>query len=128
MASVLIVDDEMAIRDVLRRVAESGGHTVRTAANAHQALELLRESHANVVMTDVHMTGPNGLWLADHIREQFPESAVVLATADATIPSLEKLRRGIVGYIVKPFQRAQVLAAIEEGVRWAASARNLQDR
>lgn len=126
MASVLIVDDEAQVRDVLRRVAESGGHAVRTAGDAHGALHALMTQAADVVLTDVHMVGANGLWLADQIRQQFPQSAVVLATADDTIPPAESLRRGIIGYILKPFERQRVLAAIDEGVRWAAGARGLQ--
>lgn len=126
MASVLIVDDEKPVRDVLKRMAESGGHAVRTVGDAHDALHALRTDGAEVVLTDVHMVGPNGLWLADQIREQFPHSAVVLATGDQTIPPVESLRRGIVGYIVKPFKRSRVLEAIDEGVQWVASARHLQ--
>lgn len=126
MASVLIVDDEAAVRSVLRRMAESGGHAVRTAGDAHTALSALQTEGAEVVLTDVHMVGPNGLWLADQIREQFPLSAIVLATGDSTIPPIESLRRGIVGYILKPFQRRPVLDAIENGARWVAEARALQ--
>jgi DNA-binding NtrC family response regulator len=125
-ARVLVVDDEAAIRELLRRVLEAEGYAVWTAHDAHSALALMAEQGAHVVFLDVHMPGANGLWLADQIREQYPTAATVLATADATIPPVQNVRRGIIRYLVKPFQRDDILRAVEDGVRWSEALRNMQ--
>lgn len=126
MPTVLVVDDEPSIRELLQRILQPEGYTVATAHDAHSALKAMVEHSPQVVFLDVHMPGANGLWLADQIREQFPTAATVLATADRDIPPVESLRRGIIAYLVKPFQRLDVLRAAEDGVRWSAALRNMQ--
>ena len=83
------------------------------------ALTLMAGAQAvpQVVLCDVHLRdGPNGLWLADRIRERHPTTAMILATGDATVPPVQSLRKGIVAYLVKPFRREDVLQAVEEGL------------
>jgi CheY-like chemotaxis protein len=118
--SVLVVDDEPAIRKLLQRVLESQGHEVRTAPDASTALSLIAEAQPTVVLCDVHMPGSNGLWLADRIRERYPTTAIVLATADQEVPPIESLRPGVVAYLVKPFRAERVIAAVADGARWSA--------
>jgi len=126
MARILVVDDEENIRELLRRILEPEGYQVSAAHDAHSALAAIIEQSPHVVFVDVHMPGANGLWLADQIREQFPTVATVLATADQDIPPVESLRRGIIGYLVKPFQRLDVLRAAQDGVNWSSALQNLQ--
>ena len=126
MPTVLVVDDEANIRELLRRILEPEGYTVADAADAPTALCAMSVHSPHVVFLDVHMPGENGLWLADQIRQQFPTSATVLATADPDISTAERLRRGIIGCLLKPFSRDDVLRAAADGVQWAAALRNLQ--
>jgi CheY-like chemotaxis protein len=126
MPTVLVVDDEATIRELLRRILEPAGYTVTDAQDAPSALAAMAAHTPHVVFLDVHMPGENGLWLADQIREQFPTSATVLATADPDISTNDRLRRGIIGCLLKPFKRDDVLRAAEDGVQWAAALRNLQ--
>ena len=126
MPTVLVVDDEASIRELLRRILEGAGYTVAAAGDARSALAAMAEHSPHVVFLDVHLPGSNGLWLADQIQARFPTSATVLATADRDIPPVENLRRGIIGYLMKPFGRADVLRAAEDGVNWSAALRNLQ--
>jgi DNA-binding NtrC family response regulator len=126
MATVLVVDDEGSIRELLQRILESAGYVVATAADANSALKAITEHDPDVVFLDVHMPGANGLWLADQIRERFPTVATVLATADRDLPPVENVRRGIIQYLVKPFQIEDVLRAAEDGVNWSAALRNMQ--
>jgi CheY-like chemotaxis protein len=126
MPTVLVVDDEANIRELLRRILEPAGYTVADAQDAVSALAAMAACHPQVVFLDVHMPGENGLWLADQIRQQFPTSATVLATADPDIRSDDRLRRGIIGCLLKPFNRDEVLRAAEDAVQWAAALRNMQ--
>jgi CheY-like chemotaxis protein len=126
MPTVLVVDDEANIRELLRRILEPEGYTVEDAKDAASALMAMSTHTPHVVFLDVHMPGENGLWLADQIQQQFPTSATVLATADPDIPNADRLRRGIIGCLLKPFNREDVLRAAEDGVQWAAALRNLQ--
>ena len=123
MARIVVVDDEDAVREVLRRILVEEGHDVEVAHDAHAALTVIAEHNPDVVFVDLRMPGANGLWLADQIRDQHPTTATVLATGDAYVPPTESLRHGIVAYILKPFRRSQVLRAAEEGIRWSAYAR-----
>jgi DNA-binding NtrC family response regulator len=125
MASVLIVDDEPDVRNALKIFLRPSGHDVVEASDAQTALSMMAEAPPAVVLCDVHLrNGPNGLWLADRIRERHPTAAMILATGDATVPPTQSLRKGIVAYLVKPFKRENVLQAVEEGVRWSDAQSN----
>ena len=126
MPTVLVVDDEAPIRELLRRILEPEGYTVADAHDARSALAAMSAHSPHVVFLDVHMPGENGLWLADQIREQFPTSATVLATADPNIRAADRLKRGIIGCLLKPFNRQDVLRAAEDAFQWAAALRNMQ--
>ena len=93
------------------------------AADAPAALLALRSTAAHVVLCDVHMPGPTGLWLAERIRDSYPTTAIVIATADATLQPAQTFRKGIVGYVLKPFRHDLLLQAVREGVRWASAQR-----
>lgn len=123
---MLIVDDDASIRELLRRILEPAGYTVVTAHDAPSALTAMKDHEPHVVFLDVHMPGPNGLWLADQIRTQFPTAATLLATADRDLSPIENTRRGIIGYLIKPFQYEDVIRAVEDGVNWARALREIQ--
>jgi DNA-binding NtrC family response regulator len=126
--SILIVDDEAQIRELLGRWLEAAGYEIREADTAERALEIMAERAAVVVMCDVEMPGNGGIWLAEQLRQRFPLSAMVLATALDTVPPVTSMKSGIVEYLVKPFERKRVLNAVAAGVAWhtGAAARLLQ--
>ena len=72
--SVLVVDDESGIRDLMSRWLKSVGFMVKTASNAEDALDSLRARPAAVALCDINMPGHNGLWLADRIRREHPDT------------------------------------------------------
>lgn len=128
MASVLIVDDDPRIRELLRRWLEPAGHTLRFGEDTNSALAAIAEKQPAVIVLDVHMPGANGLWLADRVREMAPATAIVLATADKTVPPFESLRKGVVAYVLKPFRREQLLHAVAAGVQWSDAAAEEEHR
>jgi DNA-binding NtrC family response regulator len=122
MASLLIVDDDPRIQELLRRWLKPAGYTLRFAENANVALAAIAEQQPAVIVCDIHMPGPNGLWLADRVRDIAPTTAILLATGDGNVPPFETLRRGVVAYVLKPFQRDQFLRAVSTGVAWSQTA------
>jgi CheY-like chemotaxis protein len=84
-AIVMVVDDYIAIHQLARRILEPEVTWWSPAADAPAALLALRSTAAHVVLCDVHMPGPTGLWLAERIRDSYPTTAIVIATAGATL-------------------------------------------
>jgi putative two-component system response regulator len=121
--SVLIVDDENGARDLMTRWLESGGYSVATAANAEEALSRLNVQPAAVALCDIRMPGHDGVWLAERIRQQFPETAVIMATgvhdADAAV---QTLRQGVIDYLTKPFGKQRLREAVTRGLEFHHSA------
>lgn len=117
--SVLIVDDDVRIRQLLHRWLVPQGLELREAADAQAAVALIAERAPSVILCDVHMPGQDGLWLAERVRTIAPSTAVVLATGDSGVSPYESLRKGVVAYVLKPFVRDQVLAAVQRGLRWS---------
>jgi two-component system alkaline phosphatase synthesis response regulator PhoP len=126
-ATVVVVDDHAAIHQLARRILEPEGYMVVSAADAPAALLALSSTAAHVVLCDVHMPGPTGLWLADRIRDGYPTTAIVFATADPTLQPTQTLRKGIVGYVLKPFRHDLLLQSVREGVHWASAQRGQRD-
>lgn len=126
MRSVLIVDDEPRIREILVRFLAPAGYAVNEAADADAALALVAATAPDVLLCDVQMPGHDGLWLVEQLRLRFPAVAIVLATADANVPPVVSLQGGVVEYLVKPFEREGVLAAVGRAIDWheAAAARS----
>jgi len=113
---VLIVDDDEGVRRVLSRWVADMGYTVQAAADADSALDILREHQVDVALVDVRMPGHDGIWLLDQARRLFPETALVLATGLTEMDPMVTLRPGVVGYIVKPFNRDDLAKVINRGI------------
>src|SRR5687768_2616733 len=93
VTSVLIVDDENAVRDLMTRWLESGELSVTSASSAEEALGRLEAAAPAVAVCDIRMPGRDGLWLAERIRRRCPETAVIMATGVQDIgPAIESLR------------------------------------
>ena len=123
--SVLVVDDENGVRDLISRWLESGGYSVASAASADDAIGVLEAGPAAVAVCDIRMPGHDGLWLADRIRHQFPETAVIIATGVQDVgAAVQSLRRGVVDYLTKPFGRDRLREAVVRGMEWHRAARD----
>ena len=122
MSSVMIVDDEDGIREILTRWLSGEGYDIREAPDAETALEKMAEAAADVVMCDVEMPGHGGLWLAAQLGERFPATAIVLATAVDSVPPVTSLKPSIVAYLVKPFAQNLVVQAVSRAVEWHGMA------
>ncbi|HMF59663.1 MAG TPA: response regulator, partial [Vicinamibacterales bacterium] len=121
--NVLVVDDESGARDLMARWLESSGYTVTTAASAEEALGRLQDQPSAVALCDIRMPGHDGLWLAGKIREQYPETAVIMATGvQGAGPAVETMRRGVIDYLTKPFGRERLREAVTRGLEFHHAA------
>lgn len=124
-ASVLVVDDETGVRELMARWLASGGYDVRTAANADEALQRVHHSAPAVALCDIRMPGHDGLWLAHQIRHDAPETAVIMATGVQDVGSaVTSLRQGVIDYLTKPFGRDRLRESVVRGMEWHKSARD----
>jgi two-component system response regulator PilR (NtrC family) len=104
MSNLLIVDDEQGIRQLLTLVFGRAGHAVRSAENGRQALALLREEPADLIISDVKMPDIGGIELLRASQELAPGVAVVMMTAFATVDTArEAFKLGADDFIQKPF-------------------------
>jgi DNA-binding NtrC family response regulator len=117
--TVLVIDDEPSIRELWARILADAGYGVKSASTAVEAARLLTEAPTAVAICDVHLAGASGLWLAELIRREYPNTAIVLATGDAALPPRETLRPAVVAYVIKPVSRQDLLAAVETGIAWS---------
>jgi putative two-component system response regulator len=121
--SVLIVDDETGVRMLMCRWLEAGGYRVDTAGSAEEALKRLALVPSAVALCDIRMPGQDGLWLADRIRQCYPETAVIMATgAPDAGAAAASLQHGAVDYLTKPFGRDRLREAIDRGLEWHRAA------
>ena len=112
MANILFVDDESAIRDMLKTVLKLAGHRPLEAADANQARQILQEQGADLALVDIMMPGEDGFSLArDLIASGIP---VLFLTAKTAVKDrVRGLRMGAEDYVLKPFEPEELLARID---------------
>jgi response regulator RpfG family c-di-GMP phosphodiesterase len=121
--SVLVVDDDTGIRELIARWLASGGYAVRTAGSATEALDRVHDTPPAVALCDIRMPGQDGLWLAQQIRHDAPETAVIMATGVQDVGSaVTSLRQGVVDYLTKPFGRDRLRESVLRGLDWHRTA------
>jgi putative two-component system response regulator len=114
---ILIVDDEVTIRKLLRQKLSREGYQCEEADNAKQALDKLRSNLTELVILDIRMPGKSGIELLPEIRANYPDTAVVMATAVAeTNIAIQCMKQGAYDYISKPFILDEVALCIERAL------------
>ena len=122
MHSVLIVDDEPSVRNIMARWVAALGLQPKTAASAEEALETLRTEHYDLAVIDVMMPGRDGMWLAGELQRDHPHTAVVIATAYTELLDGDAQSRPIADLLVKPFQRDRFELAVDRSRQWRKQA------
>lgn len=112
-STVLVVEDDAALREALQDSLELAGYRVCPAADAEQALLLLERAPIGLVLSDVQMPGMDGHALLQAIKQTKPGLPVVLMTAYGQIDkAVEAMRSGAADYLPKPFENDRLLAAV----------------
>jgi putative nucleotidyltransferase with HDIG domain len=118
VARVLVVDDQQAMRDVLREGLETTGYTVATAASAQEARQLFDAGDRfDLALCDIDMPGESGVQLLSWLKEKDPDLAVVMVTGigDAGT-AVSAMLSGALDYVCKPFSLAEVRARAEKAL------------
>jgi len=112
--TVLVVDDDSAMRDMVASLLEDEGIHATVVNGVDEALQRLAESDFDVVLSDIRMPGRTGIDLLGGIRELRPQTPVVLMTAFGSIDSaVEAMQAGAFDYVTKPFKRDTLLVTIQ---------------
>ena len=117
MASILVIDDDQSIREVLRKVLERAGHTVSEAADGKAALRSFAGDPTDVVITDIYMPEMDGIEFLIRVREAFPEARIIAMSGggfldqESVLDAASKL--GAVGVLEKPFSPEECLEVVQ---------------
>jgi len=117
MATILVVDDERAMREFLTVLLEKQGHHVIAAPDGEQALEIVARQPPDLVISDVRMPKVDGIGLLTGIREKHPHLPVIMITAYASSDStIQAMRLGADDYITKPFRIDEIRLVVEKAL------------
>ncbi len=102
--TLVIVDDERAIRESCREVARTLGYTALAADSAEQAYRLIEAQNIDVVLLDLKLPGATGLEALNKIKQRHPDAEVIVVTGCATVQSaVQAMKNGAYDYVTKPF-------------------------
>ena len=111
--TVLVVDDEPRVRELLRRWLEPWGYDVTEAGTASEALDVMLTEPASIVLLDIRMPGYDGFWLMERVRAKWPRTVIIMATGNDDLAVVMKSQRaGAVDYVTKPFGRELLRQAL----------------
>jgi len=126
-ATILIVDDEPEIREVLEEYFTTHGYTAIGAESAAAARAIAARQPVDLALVDIHMPGEDGLSLARHLRERYAKLAVVMLTsAGMVVDRIVGLEMGADDYIAKPFDPRELLARVRSVLRRTSSTKRAQ--
>jgi len=122
---VLVVDDDASVRKVLAALLRQAGHAPVEADSGERALAELVGCSVDIVLTDLRMPGMDGMALLKRVAREWPCVPVVMITAHGTVPvAVEAMRAGAADFILKPFDREDVLHAVNKALATAAHLSN----
>jgi len=114
---ILVVDDDDAVREAIAALLQEEGYTCERASGAQTALDSLRAAEHPLVISDMRMPVHDGMWLLDRIKEEHPDTAVIMLTAFGdTEAAVECLRKGAVDYLLKPPRGTSLVRAVERAL------------
>jgi DNA-binding NtrC family response regulator len=112
-ANLLIVDDELIVRDSLSKWFHEEGYDVTVAESAQDALQKMAQTHFDLALVDIKMPGTDGVELQRRIHEIDPELLVIMMTGYASVETaVAALKNGAYDYVSKPFDPEDVLVRI----------------
>src|SRR5205823_11854063 len=115
---ILVVDDEEAIREIVSSMLQNAGYAATQAASGKQALEILGSGEEfQLMLSDLMMAEMDGIALLDRVQDCYPDMPAIMVTAVHDISvALAAIRNGAYDYLLKPFEREQLLAAVSRAL------------
>lgn len=123
-AKILVIDDDTSLRRVLEYNLQEDGYDIQTASSGEEGLYLFGQSPPDLVITDMKMSGMDGLMVLKSIKERSPETLVIIITAFGTVNiAVEAMKAGAYDYITKPFNRDQLKLTINKAFQFNCLAK-----
>ncbi|PTQ82538.1 two component Fis family sigma54 specific transcriptional regulator [Nitrosospira multiformis] len=120
---ILIVDDDTDLLELLTMRLTAAGYKVDAVPSAEAALNYLDVSRPQLVISDMQMSGMDGMALFEQIHRTLPTLPVIILTAHGTIPdAVTAVQRGVFGYLAKPFDSKTLLANISQALKFVPGA------
>jgi putative nucleotidyltransferase with HDIG domain len=115
---ILVVDDEEPIREIISSMLSAAGYRVHQASSGTEALSVLNQTgEFDLVLSDLMMAELDGMVLLERAKEKFPDMLIIMVTAVHDIAvALTALRNGAYDYLLKPFEREQLLAIVRRAL------------
>lgn len=118
LTNILIVDDEVVIRDALKRILEGQLFSVETCSSGYGAIELLHKQDFDLIVTDLKMPGMSGIEVLKAVKTLQPNVPVIMITGYATVDTaVEAMKNGAVDYLSKPFAPDQFLKKVDNALK-----------
>jgi two-component system, NtrC family, response regulator PilR len=119
---IMVVDDEDVMRKLMTNILRKAGLEVLTAVDGDEALQKLKETRCDVVISDVRMAGISGFDLLKHVKRDYPDTAFIVMTGFSDSYNIkDALLQGADEYITKPFKAHEVTLVVERAC-WRAQA------
>lgn len=126
---LLIVDDDEAVRLLLQDLLEESGYAVRTARSGEEALQMIRVSTFDIIITDLRLSGMHGLELVKEVKAIDPGIDLVVMTGYASVNSaVESMKAGAIDYITKPFNSDHIKMVVQKSLERREYQRLAQER
>jgi len=125
--SILVVDDEQEMRQLLQDILEEDHYRVTTASDGQEALTRMESEDFPVVVTDIRMKGLDGFGLLENVVQKHPESNLIMMTAFGTVESaVEAMKHGAFDYLTKPVKADELLVTVQKALREALLRQEVQ--
>jgi putative nucleotidyltransferase with HDIG domain len=114
---ILIVDDEKMIRDLCSHILAAEGYGITVMPNGETALAELGRNPTDLLITDIKMSGIDGLELFERVKKLNPDIVTIFITGHGTLDTaIESLMRGVEGFVLKPFTQEELITAVDRAV------------
>ena len=117
MASILVIDDERAIRNTLKEVLEYEKHEVDLAEDGHVGLEMVNDKHYDIVLCDIKMPGMDGMEVLQKIMDSLIDAQVIMITGHGSVDTaVEAIKKGAYDFIEKPLDLNRLLITLRNAM------------
>ncbi|OCC16152.1 response regulator receiver protein [Dissulfuribacter thermophilus] len=115
--SILILDDEPIVTKRLKPALEKKGYVVETFTDSNSALERIKEQRFDIVITDLKMEGVSGMEFLEEVKNQWPDTEVIVITGFATMETAkESFKKGVFDFLAKPFKLGEIIEIVGKAV------------
>ena len=119
---IMVVDDEPAVRKVMKLTLEKAGYDVIEAEDGEQAVQVVKSGEnplvLDVILTDIRMPKMNGLEAIQYFQQEFPHVSLIVQTGFPNIETATSLmQHGVIAYLLKPVEKEKLLAAVSKAMK-----------